>query len=48
VTGEDDWVAMVSGVDRIVRGRIDDYLAAVLTAGPLVAVPRGANGGRIR
>jgi hypothetical protein len=43
---EDDWMAMVAAVQRIVAARMDDYLASVMTAGPLVPVEKGGEGGR--
>jgi hypothetical protein len=36
---DDDWMTLVAGVDRILRPRMDDYLASVTTAGPLVPMP---------
>jgi hypothetical protein len=41
---EDDWLTLVSEVERILPQRIDDYLASVTTGGPLVPL-RQANGG---
>jgi len=43
---EDDWMEMVSAVQRIVAARMDDYLASVMTAGPLVPVEKGGEDGR--
>jgi hypothetical protein len=37
----DDWITLVAGVQRIVPARMDDYLASVTTAGPLVVLPAG-------
>jgi hypothetical protein len=43
---EDDWMTMVTAVQRIVSGRMDDYLASVMTAGPLVPVEKRSGDGR--
>ena len=44
VAHEDDWLTLVSDVQRILPPRIDDYLASVTTGGPLVPL-RQPNGG---
>ena len=42
VAFEDDWLAMVAAVQRIVPPRMDDYVAAVMTSGPLVPLAKGS------
>ena len=37
---EDDWMAMTAEVRRAVSARMDDYVASVMTGGPLVPMPR--------
>jgi hypothetical protein len=44
---EDDWLAMVSAVQRILPARMDDYVAAVMTGGPLVPLAKGSAGVRV-
>jgi hypothetical protein len=48
VAFEDDWMAMVAHAQRTVAGRMDDYLASVMTGGPLVPAAKGANRGRVQ
>jgi len=43
---DDDWRAMVAAVQQIVAARMDDYLASVMTAGPLVPIEKGGGDGR--
>jgi hypothetical protein len=40
----DDWMAMVIDVQRLLPPRMDDYLAAVMTGGPLVPLQKGEGG----
>ena len=41
---EDDWLTLAADVERVLASRLDDYLASVTTAGPLVPL-RKASGG---
>jgi hypothetical protein len=43
---DDDWMTMVADVQRILPSRMDDYLASVTTAGPLVPLPLAMEGDR--
>jgi hypothetical protein len=36
----DDWAALVAAVRRIPDGRLDDYIAALTSGGPLIAAGR--------
>lgn len=45
---EDDWITMVNDLERIVRARMDDYLAAVVTSGPLVPIEKGEDRALLR
>jgi len=46
VAFDDDWLAMVAAVQRILPARMDDYVAAVMTGGPLVPLAKGSDRGR--
>jgi hypothetical protein len=45
---EDDWLTMVADIQRIVPERMDDYLASVMTSGPLVPMPKGPERERVQ
>jgi hypothetical protein len=43
---DEDWLTLVSDVQRILPARMDDYLASATTSGPLVPLPRGPDAAR--
>ena len=47
VAHEDDWMGMVSALQRYLPGRMDDYLASVITGGYLVPVSQEPGSERV-
>jgi hypothetical protein len=43
---DDDWLALIADVQRILPGRMDDYLATITSGGALVRLARAKEGRR--